>query len=280
MQSPRYEATMKDSIRKKLQSVAIAMTTALWLCAASATAQTTEFPYPSLPDTLREPQARADYLLLHYWDHVDFADSTLLYSQTYGEQAFVNYIDLLGRFGKNVGAKSAQNFIDKAWSRTVAKRRFDSLIDHYLESGDSPLRNNRTYLLLLNAITHNSHTDATERERYLFRAQQAAVNLPGDTARNFTFVGDDGRKHSIRDYRGQRVCLFFYDPDCENCHTTWAWMQAHPLPADIKVLRIKVNDTLYSLYAIKATPTLYLLDRDNIVVRKDCTPEELLQAFK
>ena len=235
---------MKDAMIKKLHSIAVATTAVLWLCAVSVTAQNTAFPYPAVPDTLRQPQARADYLLLHYWDNVDFADTTLLCSQDYGEQGFVNYIDLLGRFGKNVGPQSAKIFIDKAWSCPPARRRFDSLIDQYLDDNSSPLRNDRTYSLLLNAIA------------------------------------DDGSTHSIREYSSQRLCLFFYDPDCENCHTVWTWMQAHPLPADVKILRIKVNDRLTIQYAIKATPTIYLLDKNNIVTLKDCTPEQLVKQFK
>lgn len=57
-------------------------------------------------------------------------------------------------------------------------------------------------------------------------------------------------------------------------------MQAHPLPADVRILRVKVNDKLTMQYAIKATPTIYLLDKDNIVTLKDCTPEQLVKQFK
>lgn len=52
------------------------------------------------------------------------------------------------------------------------------------------------------------------------------------------------------------------------------------LPADVKILRIKVNDRLTIQYAIKATPTIYLLDKNNIVTLKDCTPEQLVKQFK
>lgn len=266
---------MKDFIQHIFLSRVLAIALAL-LSADSLLAQDTDFPYPSVPDTLRKPEARADYLLLHYWDNFDFADSTRLYSQTCGEQGFVDFIDLLGRFGARVGAQSAKVFVDKAWRQPVSRQRFDDLIDHYLDDNASPVRNDRTYILLLNAIADNSHTETTERERYRFKARQAAINLPGDTARNIVFTADDGTRHSLREYCDSKVCLFFYDPDCENCHATWKWLQDHPLPTSVKILRIRVTDNLMAKYAIKATPTLYLLDKDNIVVLKDCTPEQLL----
>lgn len=247
---------------------------------APATAQDGAFPYPNVPDSLHEPQARADYMLSHYWDNANLTDSTLLYSSDYGEQGFVNFIDLLNRFGKSVGQTSARKFIGKAWASDIARRRFSGLIDYYLDDNGSPVHNDRTYAWLLNAIAEDRHTGDTERERYLFKARQAAINQPGDTARDFTFTGDDGRTHRLSDYRGARVCLFFYDPDCEQCHTAWAWLQAHPLPADIKVVRVRVNDSLFQLYGLKSTPTIYLLDKGNTVVLKEATTEQLENAAK
>lgn len=246
---------------------------------APATAQGDAFPYPAVPDSLHEPQARADYMLSHYWDNANLTDSTLLYAANYGEQGFVNFIDLLNHFGKNVGEASARQFINKAWTTGVARRRFAALIDYYLEDNDSPVHNDRTYAWLLSAAADNPNTGATNRERYRFKAKQAAINQPGDTARDFSFKGDDGRMHRLSDYRDQRVCLFFYDPDCEQCHTTWVWLQANPLPADMKVLRIRVNDALFELYALKATPTMYLLDKGNVVVLKEATKEQLATGF-
>ena len=43
----------------------------------SAMGQTT-FPLPTVPDTLTTQTDRANYLALHYWDNIDFNDSTLI----------------------------------------------------------------------------------------------------------------------------------------------------------------------------------------------------------
>ena len=42
------------------------------------------------------------------------------------------------------------------------------------------------------------------------------------------------------------------------------------------MLRIFADDKISTTYSIKAMPTIYLLDKDNIVVLKDCTPEMLI----
>ena len=59
----------------------------------------------------------------------------------------------------------------------------------------------------------------------------------------------------------------------------WNTIERMTLPADIKVLRIRVNDALFELYALKATPTMYLLDKGNVVVLKEATKEQLATGF-
>mgnify|MGYP000178762057 FL=1 len=59
-----------------------------------------DFPYPSVPAELTTPQERADYVVRHYWDNINFQDTTLIHRPSMIEQGFVNFIDLLPRLGK------------------------------------------------------------------------------------------------------------------------------------------------------------------------------------
>ena len=38
----------------------------------------TRFPYPEIPMVLTTPEDRKAYLLTHYWERFDFADTTLV----------------------------------------------------------------------------------------------------------------------------------------------------------------------------------------------------------
>ena len=53
------------------------------------------FPFPEIPATLTEPEARKAFLLTHYWDQFSFADTTLVNNRDVTEQGFVNFIALL-----------------------------------------------------------------------------------------------------------------------------------------------------------------------------------------
>lgn len=234
------------------------------------------FPYPALPDTLRSVEQRAGYLSEHYWDNYNFADTLMLKSEEVTEQGFVNFIDILGRFSPAIAQKGITGFTQKAFKNTAAKERFESLIEHYFENPQSPLRNDRVYLLFLEEMKNSPCFDEVEKERLAFKIKTTNKNLPGDIAINFNFKDENGMSHQLSDYRDQKVILYFYDPDCENCHKVSAWLKQQTIPADIKVLKIIADNPISHIYSLRAMPTIFLLDKGNLVVLKDCTAQELI----
>lgn len=234
------------------------------------------FPYPALPDTLRSVEQRAGYLSEHYWDNYNFADTLMLKSEEVTEQGFVNFIDILGRFNPAIAQKGIAGFTQKAFTNTAAKERFESLIEHYFENPQSPLRNDRVYLLFLEEMKNSPCFDEVEKERLAFKIKTTNKNLPGDIAINFNFKDENGKSHQLSDYRDQKVILYFYDPDCENCHKVSAWLKQQTIPADIKVLKIIADNPISHIYSLRAMPTIFLLDKGNLVVLKDCTAQELI----
>lgn len=234
------------------------------------------FPYPTLPDTLRSVEQRAGYLSEHYWDNYNFADTLMLKSEEVTEQGFVNFIDILGRFSPAIAQKGIAGFTQRAFKNTAAKERFESLIEHYFENPQSPLRNDRVYLLFLEEMKNSPCFDEVEKERLAFKIKTTNKNLPGDIAINFNFKDENGKSHQLSDYRDQKVILYFYDPDCENCHKVSAWLKQQTIPADIKVLKIIADNPISHIYSLRAMPTIFLLDKGNLVVLKDCTAQELI----
>ena len=234
------------------------------------------FPYPALPDTLRSVEQRAGYLSEHYWDNYNFADTLMLKSKEVTEQGFVNFIDILGRFSPAIAQKGIAGFTQRAFKNTAAKERFESLIEHYFENPQSPLRNDRVYLYFLEEMKNSPCFDEVEKERLAFKIKTTNKNLPGDIAINFNFKDENGMSHQLSDYRDQKVILYFYDPDCENCHKVSAWLKQQTIPADIKVLKIIADNHISHIYSLRAMPTIFLLDKGNLVVLKDCTAQELI----
>lgn len=269
----------------------------LWACTLVQAQAQQSFPYPAIPDTLRSVEQRAGYLSEHYWDNYNFADTLLLKSKEVTEQGFVNFIDILNRFNLDNASKGVAHkdiaqkgitrkditqqgiacFTRKAFSNAAAKERFENLIEHYLEDQLSPVRNDRVYLIFLEEMKNSPCFDETEKERIAFKIKTTNKNLPGDIAINFKFKDESGKEHLLSDYKDQKVILYFYDPDCENCHEVSAWLKQQTIPADIKVLKMIADNHISYMYSLKNMPTIFLLDKENKVILKDCTAQELIE---
>lgn len=303
----------------------------LWfaLVAMAMSAQTREFPYPSIPDTLREATERGRYLLLHYWDNVDFNDTLQVKDADITEQGFVNFIDLIprvtelavrtGEAGNMVSTdfpdfvkEAVGNFVKRAFEDATAKEIFEKLVEHYLDDPNSPMRNDRVYALVLEKELRQvqrasgSDTLAAERERLTYKLRNVSKNQEGSVATDFTFVDRQGREHRLSDYKSQPVVLYFYDPDCENCHRITAELKKSEALKKLTVLAIYPDDdtdnwrrkpqpfpsnwidgyspngeiTAKTLYYIQATPSIYLLDVDSRIVLKDTEPDRLLGTIQ
>ena len=289
----------------------------LWACTLVQAQAQQSFPYPAIPDTLRNVEQRAGYLSEHYWDNYNFDDTLLLKSKEVTEQGFVNFIDILNRFTldnaskgvahkdiaqkgiarkditqkditrkditqkdiarKDITQKGIACFTRKAFSNAAAKERFENLIEHYFEDQLSPVRNDRVYLIFLEEMKNSPCFNETEKERIAFKIKTTNKNLPGDIAINFKFKDENGKEHQLSDYKDQKVILYFYDPDCENCHEVSAWLKQQTIPADIKVLKMIADNHISYIYSLKNMPTIFLLDKENKVILKDCTAQELIE---
>lgn len=72
-------------------------------CSHAQQQKTKEFRLPDVPVTLTAPEDRAAYLSLHYWDHFDFADTSLISRPEITEQAFVDFLGILPYTGPGTG---------------------------------------------------------------------------------------------------------------------------------------------------------------------------------
>ena len=265
----------------------------LWSALLPAHAQKDAFPYPALPDTLHRVEQRAAFLIEHYWDNYHFQDTLLLQNKEITEQGFVNFIDILARFDEPISQKGILAFTAKAFAEKPSKEIFENLIEQYLEDHESPMRNDKVYCLFLEDMMKLPYFDETEKIRIDFRLKTAKKNLPGTIARNFSFSlsedenlsdrakkQNDGKVHQLSDYKKQKVILYFYDPECDNCHKITAWLEQQHIPTDVKMLRIVADYHINDLYSLKAMPTIYLLDKGNIVILKDCTAEQLITTLQ
>ena len=276
----------------------------------STVIQARVFPFPEIPATLTEPEARKSYLLTHYWEQFDFADTTLVNNRDVTEQGFVNFIALLadGTTPEELTRESLANwcagFVGKEHARQVLTQTADS----YLFNPNSPFYNEGLYGLYLETMLGVlPQTDAV-RSSYQFKLELVRRNNPGDRATDFTYYLPDGTRRTLAatPTKNDRLLLMFYDPECESCHEVLlqmaadtalaeavragklsvlavytegneeAWRKALPdMPGGWTVGTDREAVKTGALYDLKAMPSLYLLDGKKTVLLKDAAYEKI-----
>ena len=265
----------------------------------STVVQAQVVPFPEIPATLTEPEARKSYLLTHYWEQFDFADTTLVNNHDVTEQGFVNFIALLadGTTPEELTRESLANwcagFVGKEHARQVLTQTADS----YLFNPNSPFYNEALYGMYLEALLGKlPQTDAIRR------------NNVGEKATDFVYYLSDGSRHTLAatPVKNDRLLLMFYDPECESCHEVLlqmaadtalaeavragklsvlavytegneeAWRKALPdMPGGWTVGNDREAVKTGALYDLKAMPSLYLLDGSKTVLLKDAAYEKI-----
>ena len=272
--------------------------------------QPAQFPFPEIPATLTEPEARKSYLLTHYWERFDFADTTLVNNRDVTEQDFVNFIALLldGTTSEELARESLKNWCAGFVGKDHARRVLTKTADDYLYNPNSPFYNEGLYGLYLETWLDVLPPDDAQRSAFSFKLKLIRRNNVGETATDFSYYLPDGARRTLAatPVKGDRLLLVFYDPECESCHAVLGQMAASPALAEavqagkISVLAVYTegNEEAWrralpdmpegwtigtdreavktgALYDLKAMPSLYLLDGQKRVLLKDAAFEEI-----
>lgn len=266
----------------------------------------TELPLPRVPATLTAPSERADYILQHFWDGMNWGDSTLTADETFMGQNFANFISVIPHATPAGSAAAIDTMLLHAAAQPSSAEAIANIAEAYLLGHRSPIRNDSLYAAIADGMVAHGYPGAF---RIAALADMARRNAPGSDAPDFSFtLRADGRTHSLHQLMaGKKTILVFYDPDCHNCTAAIAALDASAavsyslLMGDINVVAIYSGDdtdlwtasaakipsgwydgtdggTVFDseLYSIPETPTLYLIDSNGRILLKDATVDEII----
>lgn len=269
-----------------------------------------ELALPPIPDSLREPRLRAGYLLEHFWDAMEFADTLRSRDREFMEQNFVNFAGLFPHADASVLPRAVDNLVRRAEADPGAYRLLAEIAEKYLCESASPMACEEYFILFLERFVDGPVFDAYERLRPAYLLEAARKNRPGTTAADFAYTTPDGGRRTLHATPGERLLLLFYDPGCDHCREVIgmlrrddrirqlvrtggltllalctdgdraAWERSTGgFPPDW-IAGYDAGDIVGSeLYVLPSMPTLYLLDGDKRVLLKEASPEALLAAL-
>lgn len=267
----------------------------------------TTFVLPTIPSMLNAPELRADYLVRHYWDNINFADSNYVHHPEVTEQAWVDYIDLLKLVSPQVADTALKNIFSQAEKEKKCYLYMMELADKYLYDPNSPMRNEELYISVLDALLASPVLNDTEKIRPEKRRELAQKNRIGAKAIDFTYTLESGKQGSLYRLNTPYIILFINNPGCHACAETIGALKNAPAinrafaKKQVEILSLYPDIDLEewhrhlsdfpkewingydkgqvieqkNLYDLKAIPTLYLLDKEKTVLLKDVTVVEI-----
>ncbi len=285
----------------------IVLCIAIGVCSAKAQGGV-EFPYPQIPTMMTEPQQRATYLLMHYWDNVDFNDMKLVANDDFMEQGFVNYLSVLPIVDALTAERSVEAMMKRAEGNKMAYIQLANIAEKYLFEPNSPMVNDETYIMFLNQILKTGVLSRVEKARFEYQYKAVIKNRVGSVATDFIYMDKDGKTGSLHQLKAEETLLVFYDPECDNCAEIIEKLRYNRelnvkiASGQIKVLAIYAEENIdlwkkelakmpsnwvvgravskiksLGLYVLRAMPAIYLLDGDKKVLKKEAVPENLFE---
>lgn len=265
-----------------------------------------EFPYPQIPSMFTQPEQRATYLLMHYWDNVDFNDMKLVANDDFMEQGFVNYLSVLPIVDAETAEKSVETMMKRAEVNKNAYVRLVNIAEKYLFEPNSPMVNDEVYIMFLNQFLETGVLSNIERVRLEHQYKVVMKNRVGSVATDFLYADVKGKISSLHSFEAEKTLLVFYDPDCDNCDAiieklrTDRELNSRIESGKMRVLAIYADENRelwekdlvnmpqnwvvgravskiqpLGMYVLRAMPAIYLLDKGKKVIKKEAVPENL-----
>ena len=270
------------------------------------------FEMITVPDSITQPDDRAIYVAMHYWDTFDFTDTMYIHLPEITEQAFSNYLSVMQYVPKETAALSIREMMHKAVAEHVMFTYFAGLYEKYLYDLDSPLHDESLFIYALEAMIQEPVFDEFQKIRPAHLLELALKNRIGDSAVQFDYTLANEKQGSLYDVKADYLLLFFYQPDCHTCMETTEKLTGSNILnkllelQKLQILAVYPGEDFYSwksnlsympsnwihaydhtgrirgeeIYDLKTSSTLYLLDKEKKVLLKDTKIEQIEQFLQ
>lgn len=264
-----------------------------------------KYVLPVPPAVMIDRTERTTYIIEHYWQGLNYADTAWLGNAPALEQVFGDWVALLAQQPADRNTEAVADAITRGNDYPDMQLRLLDLADHYFNDPNSPYRNEGVYIPILRAVLEAPNIADIDKVRPRYQLERAMMNRPGTRAADFAFVTREGYTQRPSDLYTDYVLLYFFNPDCHDCKRVAAYIAgsacltdlllkgslsilaiypdeelntwkkyAHSLPQGWIVARYAHPDAR-NAYDLPAIPCLYLLDRNKTVILKDAPVERI-----
>lgn len=251
------------------------------------------------------------YKKLHYFDRVDFGDTSLLHSNAYS-RIVISYLGLYSDQNLNLSQQQLafNEGIKVIMDKVSANRMVYEFVVTYLIDGFERFGFQEVLNFISDYYSHGNCENDGPKASVSAKISLMKKMQPGNKAPNLTGNLISGEKFEEAMYHGKWKLIVFWSSSCPHCdlllpklydfyktqsHEKWDVI-AYALDTDNAKWKSYLEEKKYtwiqvselkgwegksvSNFGISATPTLYLIDNNNIIVAKPSNLYELKQLLK
>ena len=270
----------------------------VWVIPKTLKAQGFRYPIPS--DSILDRHGRVTYMLEHFWDEQNIADTTAFKNPKF----MLDYLYLLKQVSDEEKYKYIASFVMSVSNYDEACGNLFWLLDRLLYDSSSSHYNEEVYRNFLETFMVTD-IDAPFKSLIEARLNIVRKNRIGHLANDFSFIDKQGAIHRLYEIDTPLLLLIFNNPDCSLCKQTEdsinnnghiqnlvasgslkilavtpcsefdEWL-IHPYPKNW-IVGFDKSEMIYTahLYDIQRLPSIYLFDRYKRVILKEADYQRL-----
>ena len=233
------------------------------------------------------------------------------------EQKFADWTSVMEYAGYGVWSKAVGNLYERALAcekKDTSSQVFETFVElfqKYYYDPNSPLRNEDVYYHFVSRYASYEVLSDVERGKYEREARLCALNMIGTKAADFRFADRRGKVINLYDIKAEMTLLFFSNPGCEACMQIINVLREEPVIASqiasgrLAVVNVYIDEDIQAwreympiypeewyngfdpdyvlrsneIYAVRAIPSLYLLDAEKKVILKDAPENKVFNTL-
>lgn len=261
------------------------------------------FKVPEIPTIFSSSEQQAEFLVNHYWDYANLSDTNFIHHPDIIEQAWTDYCHILNYVPLDIAQSAIKELMKNAGKEKKVYDYLTNLADKYLYDPNAPSRNEEFYIPVLESMVNSPLLNEAEKIRPEARLKLAQKNRMGTKAINLVYTLASGKKGTLYQIYTEYTILFINNPGCHACAEAIDQLRSAEIIKKLlenkrlSILAIYPDEELdkwkqhikdypedwingydkeqminnKELYDLKAIPTLYLLDKNKVVLLKDAT---------
>ncbi len=263
--------------------------------------------YPELTEEERK-QKQFEYYRAHYFDHFDLKDPRSLRSGIIHQKIdfFITKLSYQVPDSQSVSMDYVLGKMD------IKSETFQYYLVYFLNEAAKSKRMgmDAVYVHLIDEYYTKGLATWTEKEqldKLVAQAQSVRATLIGKIAPDLTFYKESGEPVSIHSIKSDYTVLFFWDPECGHCKKSipsiidfynaykdkgvevlaictqvgrdispcWATIKERGMDIWVNAADQVLKSRYKTVYDVKTTPQIFILDKDKKIIAKKLPGEEL-----